>query len=424
MFEEFSNYKTRYEKGQVFPFLIAIIAVVIILIMITVNLGQIGIFKTDVSNAADAAALAAASILSGTLLGFGLKSDTMCGYCYIEIVVIILMFCSVIGIPLAIVTALVLMIHQLIEYAKANNDCLMAWANAKKTALQYAFNNVGVDEPRPTFRQFLIAIEEDPDNPSNVAQLYEEYTKGETGRAREYARSGFSKFMDDSKGGFWDEDRSGFDEILPACDVDQIINQGYGWTQLEDDTFINSYEDGGSFNEDYENYVGVEVMGIPYTLMPYDAAGQLLNHISDWIEQAIDLPWWLEWMDEPIQWVLSLASGILATLLICGLSVGDWGGGGLDAMREHIDGRYITVTVTRYKRSENLGLWNFRYGTIKATAVAHPFGEVGDETIEPTSDLLAAIIDFLANLVEEGELDFSMFNTREHLFETELTGAF
>ena len=97
MILKISTNKTRYDKGQVFPFLIAIIVVIVIIAMITVNLGQIGIFKTDVSNAADSAALAGASILSGYLLGVGLKSDMMAGQMIVEWLAII--FDIIAGVP-------------------------------------------------------------------------------------------------------------------------------------------------------------------------------------------------------------------------------------------------------------------------------------------------------------------------------------
>ena len=80
IFQKFSQEKTQYEKGQIFPFMIALIVVVVIMALVTVNIGQVDSFKTDTSNAADAAALAGASVLSGALLGFGLKSDMMAGY--------------------------------------------------------------------------------------------------------------------------------------------------------------------------------------------------------------------------------------------------------------------------------------------------------------------------------------------------------
>lgn len=410
MFERFAENKLRYEKGQVFPFLIAIIAVVIILIMITVNLGQIGIFKTDVSNAADAAALAAASVLSGALLGFGLKSDMMCGDFYITTAAIIIGCLTGIGVIIAIATGIAFFVRQICNYTKALWDAEMAFSNAKKTALQYAFNNVGVDEPRPTFKQFLIAIGEDPGNPSNVAQLYEGYLKGESTDARAYARSGFSKFMDDSKNGFWDE--SEFAIIEPGGDAPARIIHGYGWSQLEDGTFINSYEDGGGYDS-YDNFVRVDIIGSKtYGLGLYNPVSEVCDAIDEYIQNHLNLPDWLWFVESIIEGILSfflsLASWIFSNLLPAGLTLDN----------SSIEQSRILVTVERYKRPENLGLWNFRYGTVKATAQAHPFAENGDETIEPVTDL----INILLNFVTSWEWDW--FDTEKHLYEVELTDAF
>ena len=68
MFIWFSENRANYNKGQVFPFVIAAIAILVMMAMITANLGKLAIFKTDVSNAADAGALAGAGVLSGWLL--------------------------------------------------------------------------------------------------------------------------------------------------------------------------------------------------------------------------------------------------------------------------------------------------------------------------------------------------------------------
>ena len=68
MFTFFSRAKTNYqltlEKGQIAPVLIAVLAVIVMAIMITVNIGKIGEIKTHVSNSVDAGALAGASLMA------------------------------------------------------------------------------------------------------------------------------------------------------------------------------------------------------------------------------------------------------------------------------------------------------------------------------------------------------------------------
>ena len=175
--------KARYEKGQIFPFLIAIIAVIIIIAMITLNLGQIAIFKTDVSNAADAAALAGASTLSGYLLGIGLQSDMMCGEMLVAVAAILIEVITVIGIPIAIATYIAYLVRMLVTYFQALEEGKMAWSNAKKTAMQYAFQNAGIDEQRPSFKEFLKGVYDvsDPYNlpKADTAAYYNIYSLGD-----------------------------------------------------------------------------------------------------------------------------------------------------------------------------------------------------------------------------------------------------
>lgn len=64
MFKYLYKNKLRYEKGQLAPFFIAILVILIIMAMVTVNLGKVGLVKTDTSNAADAGALAGGSIMA------------------------------------------------------------------------------------------------------------------------------------------------------------------------------------------------------------------------------------------------------------------------------------------------------------------------------------------------------------------------
>jgi hypothetical protein len=240
MFIKFSCDKTRYDKGQVFPYLIAVMAVVLIMILITINLGQLGSFKTEVSNAADAGALAGASVLSGGLLGFGLKSDAQFGEGFVVgilgLVFIILGIVEAIG-SLGISTRflqvgaaifLTYYVRAFFETIRINGEGVINWKNAKLTALQYAFNNVNVDEPRPSFEQFVMDVKgvyarahppiiynniEDI-NAADLKYLYDVYLKGDDSglplfpnEARKVindkTKSGFARFMEDNMSGYW-----------------------------------------------------------------------------------------------------------------------------------------------------------------------------------------------------------------------------
>ena len=64
MLTYFHKNKLRYEKGQLAPFFILILAVLIIMAMVTVNLSKVAFIKTDSSNAVDSGALAAGSLMA------------------------------------------------------------------------------------------------------------------------------------------------------------------------------------------------------------------------------------------------------------------------------------------------------------------------------------------------------------------------
>jgi len=64
MFIYFQQNKLRYEKGQLTPIFIVVIVILIIMAMLTVNLGKLGLIKTDTSNAADAGALAGGAYMA------------------------------------------------------------------------------------------------------------------------------------------------------------------------------------------------------------------------------------------------------------------------------------------------------------------------------------------------------------------------
>ena len=81
MFVFFSSNKAAYEKifkkAQLVPFFIALITAVIILILFSINLSKISLFKVHTANASDAGALAAASQLAFTFNQLALAAAGM-----------------------------------------------------------------------------------------------------------------------------------------------------------------------------------------------------------------------------------------------------------------------------------------------------------------------------------------------------------
>jgi len=64
MFIYFNENKLAYHKGQLVPFFIAFIIVLLTAALVSVNIGKVGLIKTYSSNAADAGALAGGSVMA------------------------------------------------------------------------------------------------------------------------------------------------------------------------------------------------------------------------------------------------------------------------------------------------------------------------------------------------------------------------
>ena len=423
MFRIFRNIGC-YDRGQIFPYMIAILVAVLAIAMITVNLGQIGIFKTDVSNAADAAALAGASTLSAYLLGIGFQSDKMCGVMLVAVVVIILFACTVIGLPVAIAAYIALTIKQYVTYFQALEDGKMAWSNAKKTAFQYAFQNAGIDEPRPSFEQFLLRVYGigDPNSlgAEQIARYNRIYAEGYDrslpwnnpiqGSIKRYTQTGVSRFMEGAW--YWDEDAWG--KIEPGNISPAIVSNGYGWNANGD----NSHDSGNHNLASFQNSVKVTVMGnIMYPLEMYNPAEELFEQIMDWIDEKLDLPWWLEWVDDIMGWLICPALNMMGELLPGGLM--------MENIVQNTDNNPVTVTVQRRKANNNLGIWRFRYGTVQSQASAHAYGESDPDGVphDIKPRLFEALGNFIVKLFSGGDWQAEWFNSDKHLFETELMTA-
>lgn len=404
MFQSFHSTKGKYNKGQIFPFAIAIIVIIVIMAMITVNLGKIAISKTDVTNAADAAALAGASVLSGSLLGFGLTSDMQAGRALVTTVRMAEIFAlgrddikigsgtsslmagSKSGggntkgdykkFPSDLIASIWLFGAHLIDsysdYFIALNDGAMAWSNAKQRALQYAFNNVGIDEPpKVRFRDYKGS--------------YNKYLIDES------VQSGFSGFMKHQQTGYSADllkDMSG-KEIKPGTFSPVKTVSGYGWTQRADGRFSDSYP-GGDY-KDKDNYAEVEVEGsvmYPLEILSFHdyfgeggsdvltAAVTILAFIK-YVEYSDCEGWWCYIIDA----VEALASGACFYGMIRVLP------SGFSFPNRDINAQTaknpIRVKVTRHKKVGDMGIWSFGSADVSAQSAAHVYQEESDVTIEP-----------------------------------------
>ncbi len=406
MFIKFSKEKANYRQGQVFPLMIAVIALILVMVMITGNLGKVAIFKTDVSNAADAGALSAASVLSGTLLGIGLGSDAQCGAAVIMVCRWVCIFAAgydfgafgnnntsgtqtntdnttsqgddLKRFPKDLIKVVMLYIEYLIDffadYIMAMNDGMMAWSNAKLSALRYAYNNSGVDEaPNTPFK--------------NYGGSYETYL------ADPNITTGFSNFMKHARSGY------GYPvgEIKPGEMAPFEVQTGYGWTQKEDGTYEGSCGTSGacagnsSNYADFENYVEVTARGS--TIYPLEAltfADYFPSSITTIVIAASAGGAYVKYMTNDkckgwwcyIIWAIyaiidaAVLAAFLATMPV-GFTFPD-----RDMARQTTENP-VTVEVKRFKRDKDLGMWGFNYGTVSSRSGAHAFPEQTGVTIEP-----------------------------------------
>ncbi|MBI4982889.1 MAG: Tad domain-containing protein [Candidatus Omnitrophica bacterium] len=388
IFEVFSQNKNHYEKGQVFPFLVAIIAVFLVIAMVTLNVGQLGMFKTEVSNAADAGALSGVSVLSSTLLGLGLKSDMMSGRATETIIPIVIALCvPILGWVVAVILAVALFINMFIELMHAMGDSNMGWTNAKKTAVQYAFNNMSVEEPQPTFEDFL--------------------------------RNAYHTT------GYW---RDSYGEVEPGDYSDAEINSGYGWNDKSSGGG-NSYSRNDNY-KNYENWIEVQVIGAgTYAVTFYSWIAEILNCLLNFVTGNFAIPWWLEWLGFGFLKTAteSLMQGVM-TFMPTGI---DFAGVAIqDRTKAQTDDNPLVVKVTRYKKPKDLGVWKLRYGEVAASGVGIAFREGIDPRNPDNIDNESTIRpqfnpgQLITNLFGCAGNDWSFFDTERHLFETKLSHAY
>jgi hypothetical protein len=136
------------KRGQITPFLIAVIAILLIAIMVTVNLGKISMTKTHTANAADAGALAGASTHTNTLNAIADRNSMMiANYLANQIAFLIPITMCMWGWRYAQYLAFIAM--QATMFATAWDDGSTGYREARNFARQLAFSNAAIDEAKP-----------------------------------------------------------------------------------------------------------------------------------------------------------------------------------------------------------------------------------------------------------------------------------
>jgi len=178
MFRAFNLNKFRYEKGQLLPVFIVILAVLIIMALVTVNLGKISMTKTYTSNAADAGALAGGSVMAGVFnqqsvtnnnslvinhtmfmaemftlaaaasasafAAAAICSSTPPELCGPSGVCEVLAGAASKSIKAAMISLVAFQVAQVFTYLSMKEGAMTGRENAIRTAYQYAFSNSGI----------------------------------------------------------------------------------------------------------------------------------------------------------------------------------------------------------------------------------------------------------------------------------------
>lgn len=440
MFIFFAENKANYSKGQIFPFVIAALAILITMAMITANLGRVAIFKTDVSNAADAGALAGVSGLSAWLLGLGLTSDTWCGTAVVTVARMLQIFIfgrddikipsfnlfedgeeedseesDLDEFPNDLVAAIKLYVQHYLKYFIASYrlelDNKMAWANAKQAALKSAFGNSGVDERVDWVKRF-----------KHYGGSYDSYVKDFM--SSDANKTGFAQFMEHPISGF----ASQLGEIGPGTESDTLITSGYGWRQTADENFEGSFPGSNNYTA-YDNYVEVQVEGIEmYPIETLTFAEYFGSGVTAVLTALVLIGAYIKYIEDCDGWWCYILSAIYAIIdaavffamletLPCGFTFED-----RDIERWTRDNPLL-VQVTRHKTNVNMGIWNFQYGNVVGKSGAHAFQDDSDVTVEPV--LVESIMNLGGSWSSLASLDTSeWFRTELHLFETELAPGY
>lgn len=139
---------SRFRKrGQIASFLIAVIVILLIGLMLTVNLGKVAMNKTHTANAADAGALAGSSGYNSTLNNLAYQNWLMVTAYLTEAAAFLL--------PISICKEYVRFVEWNIYWVAATVDFYLAWdagdegyKAARNSARQLALVNSGIDQPK------------------------------------------------------------------------------------------------------------------------------------------------------------------------------------------------------------------------------------------------------------------------------------
>ncbi|MDP1853268.1 MAG: pilus assembly protein TadG-related protein [Candidatus Omnitrophota bacterium] len=153
--------RLRYRSGQVTPFMIAVIVVLIMAMMVAVNLGKVGLTKTNTGNAADAGALAGATIHNNTLNALvDINSQMAESYVETQVAMLVIPWYLCAYPTMMYVLWLSFIAAEAMLYASAIKTLEDGYEMAENQAYKSAFSNANITEGKArnwgeTYAQYL-----------------------------------------------------------------------------------------------------------------------------------------------------------------------------------------------------------------------------------------------------------------------------
>lgn len=140
------------KKGQLAPFFIILIAILITALIVTANIGKIGLHRVNTANASDSAALAGATVMANGLTGIMFFNTQPIFTTYLEAQIVLgtcLLHCS--AVPAVYALFLIAQIYNWLYVRDTMTSDIEE--DAEDTARQLGFSNAGIDEPKPRLEE-------------------------------------------------------------------------------------------------------------------------------------------------------------------------------------------------------------------------------------------------------------------------------
>jgi hypothetical protein len=140
--------RKAHHRGQIAVMFVVFMALILLLVAATMNLGEVALLKTGTANAADAGALAGASWVASGTNELAKIAQGMWINVYAVQAIFTIPFCwDACWVPAVIYAILAMVNYGILKASAADPVIKAAWENAKAAALFTALQNAEIDDP-------------------------------------------------------------------------------------------------------------------------------------------------------------------------------------------------------------------------------------------------------------------------------------